>query len=412
MNHQIPNQMRIKSLLFCLFTFAYGFSQSHNATISNIQKDGFHKITISPKVISASQDNLDYFRILDKSKKEVPFVVFENLNRIALHYKKVTIVKKSTSKDSISSIIISDLDLKNNTELILLISNSNINKTYSISGSNNQQNWFGLVSNQILSDLNNEKGTSVKKTITIPKNSYRFLRLDFNDKKSLPINILDIGYFENKKNAIQTTYLTDFKYKISGDKKRKKTIITFSSNEFQKVDGISFDVKTKLFSRRALLFVNSTRKVRKRTEYFKRVICDFNLISNSRNGINFNGFFEKEFTIEIDNQDNQPLDISKIKVFQNAISVVADLKANEKYEFVIDSTLTKPQYDLVNFTQNISTELPEATVSNLKKIVSESKDASEKAFWQKPIFLWSAIFSTLLLLAYFVFSMLKDVEKK
>jgi hypothetical protein len=263
MNHQIPNQMRIKSLLFCLFTFAYGFSQSHNATISNIQKDGFHKITISPKVISASQDNLDYFRILDKSKKEVPFVVFENLNRIALHYKKVTIVKKSTSKYSISSIIISDLDLKNNTELILLISNSNINKTYSISGSNNQQNWFGLVSNQILSDLNNEKGTSVKKTITIPKNSYRFLRLDFNDKKSLPINILDIGYYENKKNAIQTTYLTDFKYKISGDKKRKKTIITFSSNEFQKVDGISFDVKTKLFSRRALLFVNSTRKVRK-----------------------------------------------------------------------------------------------------------------------------------------------------
>ena len=79
---------------------------------------------------------------------------------------------------------------------------------------------------------------------------------------------------------------------------------------------------------------------------------------------------------------------------------------------IIDSTLSHPNYDLANFTQNISAELPEATISNLKKINSESKDTSEKAFWQKPIFLWSAILLTLALLAYFVFSMLKEVDKK
>ena len=52
-------------------------------------------------------------------------------------------------------------------------------------------------------------------------------------------------------------------------KKRKKTIIAFSSDNFQRVDGISFDVKTRLFLRNASVFVNTSRKVRKRTENFK-----------------------------------------------------------------------------------------------------------------------------------------------
>lgn len=404
--------MKIKTLIYCLFITGFGFSQSHKATLSKIQKDGFHKITISSEVRSVSQDNLAYFRILDKNKKEVPFANFDNAHHNSLLFQKLDVLSKTRSKDSITSIIVSLNELKNVTELSLVISNTTINKAYSISGSNNQQDWFGLVSNQTLNDLTNANGTTITKSIVLPRNNYKFLRFDFNDKKSLPINVLEIGYYKGGRKDIETTYLTDFKYKISEDQKHKKTIITFTSNNFQRVDGISFDVKTKLFLRNASVFVNTTRKVRKRKENLKLEISSFNLNSNTSNAFQINSFFEKEFTIEIDNQDNQPLDISKIKVFQNSVSILADLKANEKYEVIIDSTLSHPNYDLANFTQNISAELPEATISNLKKINSESKDTSEKAFWQKPIFLWSAILLTLALLAYFVFSMLKEVDKK
>jgi hypothetical protein len=404
--------MKIKTLIYCLFITGFGFSQSHKATLSKIQKDGFHKITISSEVRSVSQDNLAYFRILDKNKKEVPFANFDNAHHNSLLFQKLDVLSKTRSKDSITSIIVSLNELKNVTELSLVISNTTINKAYSISGSNNQQDWFGLVSNQTLNDLTNANGTTITKSIVLPRNNYKFLRFDFNDKKSLPINVLEIGYYKGGRKDIETTYLTDFKYKISQDQKHKKTIITFNSNNFQRVDGISFDVKTKLFLRNASVFVNTTRKVRKRKENFKLEISSFNLNSNTSNTFQINSFFEKEFTIEIDNQDNQPLDISKIKVFQNTVSILADLKANEKYEVIIDSTLSHPNYDLANFTQNISAELPEATISNLKKINSESKDTSEKAFWQKPVFLWSAILLTLALLAYFVFSMLKEVDKK
>lgn len=404
--------MKIKSLLFCLFTFGFGFSQSHKAAISDVEKDGFHRIIISPEVRSASQDNANYLRILDKSKKEVPFALFYDSNDVPSFFHKLNVLSKTTSKDSITSILISVNDLKDITELSLQISNTKINKSYSISGSNNQQDWFGLVSNQILSDLSNENETSVRKKILIPKNNYKFLRLDFNNKKSLPINVLEIGFYEAKEKPTESIGLTDFQCQIGEDKKRKKTIITFLSYNFQRVDGISFDVKTKLFLRSTHVFVNETRKVKKRKENFKQEISSFNLTSNTPNTFYFNDFFQKEFIIEIDNQDNQPLEISKIKVFQNIISVVADLKANEKYEVIIDTTLSEPKYDLANFTQNISEELPKATISELQKLDDKSKNETEKSFWQKPIFLWSTILLTLLVLAYFVFSMLKDVEKK
>lgn len=294
----------------------------------------------------------------------------------------------------------------------MIISNTTINKTYSISGSNNQQDWFGLVSNQILSDLTNDKGTAIEKIITFPRSNYKFLRFDFNNKKSLPINVLRIGCYKHYSKISEIVMLSDFKYTIEEDKINKTTRILFKANNSQLVDKISFDIKDKLFSRNASVFVNSTRKVKKRTETFKREISSFNLASNTPNSFYLNGFFEKEFVIEINNLDNQPLEISKIKLFQNTISVVADLKANEKYEVIIDSTLSKPNYDLVNFAQDFTSDLPKATISNLEKIDTEVKNDAEKSFWQKPVFLWTAILLSLALLGYFVFSMLKDVDKK
>lgn len=403
--------MKCKILILIFFCTCFGFSQSHKATLSKIEKDGFHQITISPEIISASKDNLDYFRILDQSNKEVPFSICNNSRNNALFFQKLNMLSQSNSNDSITSIIVSLNELKNITELSLIISNTTIKKSYSISGSNNQQEWFGLVSNQLLSNLNNENGSNVEKIISLPINNYKFLRFDFNNKKSLPINILEIGYYINGRNDVEKTVLTDFKYKISEDKKHKKTILTFTSDNFQRVDGVSFDVTTKLFLRNASVLVNRTRKVKKRTETFQKEIASFNLNSNTSNAFQFNAFFEKEFMIEIDNQDNQPIEISKIKIFQNKMFVVADLKKNGTYKIIIDSAFSKPNYDLANFTQNLSSDLPKATILNVKKINTKINNASEKTFWQKPIFLWSAILLTLILLAYFVFNMLKDVEK-
>lgn len=404
--------MKIKSLLLCLFTSVLAFSQSHKAVISNVKKDGFHRVVITPEVRSAALDNNNYLRILDQNKNEVPYAIFDDSGFKKKYYKKLKIYNQTILKDSITSYEVYIGNLKHSSELSLLIANTTINKRYSISGSNNQKDWYGLVSNQNLSDLNSKSGTSVAKTILFPLSNYQFLKVEFNDKESLPINIIEMGCFMSDFPITQTTNVDRFQYKVFEDKRNKKTIIKFTSNDFQRIDGIAFDVKTKLFLRNAAVFVTKTRKVKKRTEILKQEISSFSLNSNTSNQFQLNGFFEKEFTIEIDNQDNQPLVISNIRLFQNTLAVVADLKSNEKYEVLIDTTLAKPNYDLGNFSENFSSDLPEVSILNLQKINSKIQDASKQSFWQHPVFLWCTIFLTLGLLSYFVFNMLKEVEKK
>lgn len=404
--------MKIKSLLLCLFTSVLAFSQSHKAAISNVKKDGFHRVVITPEVRSAALDNNNYLRILDQNKNEVPYVIFDDSGFKKKYYKKLKIYNQTILKDSITSYEVYIGNLKHSSELSLLIANTTINKRYSISGSNNQKDWYGLVSNQNLSDLNSKSGTSVAKTILFPLSNYQFLKVEFNDKESLPINIIEMGCFMSDFPITQTTNVDRFQYKVFEDKRNKKTIIKFTSNDFQRIDGIAFDVKTKLFLRNAKVFVTKTRKVKERTEILKQEISSFSLNSNTSNQFQLNGFFEKEFTIEIDNQDNQSLVISNIRLFQNTLAVVADLKCNEKYEVLIDTTLAKPNYDLGNFSENFSSDLPEVSILNLQKINSKIQDVSKQSFWQHPVFLWCTIFLTLGLLSYFVFNMLKEVEKK
>lgn len=411
MKLQKMNHMRIRILIFITFIGAFGFAQSHKGTIENIKEDGFHEILIDSKVRSASHDNLDYFRILDKSKNEVPYVVFNNSNRNDLLFEKLEIINKLSIKDSISSFVINNYNYKFNGVLVLEISNSKISKNYSISGSNDQKEWYGLVANQILSDLNSENGTSVEIVIPFPSNNYKFLNIEFKDTKSLPINILKIGYLKGEQRAIETSILKDFQYKITENKKDKKSIITFSADHFQKVDEIAFTISNKLFSRNATLFVNKIRTIKRQTENYQQEISSFVLNSNTSNSFQLNGFFEKEFTIEIENQDNQPLDFSKIELLQNSLYIISDLKSNEKYEVVIDSTLTKPQYDLNNFIKESKIDYPKAIISNFTKITSEKENASEKPFWQSKVFMWICILFGIAIIGYFAIGLLKDMKE-
>lgn len=404
--------MKIKFILVLVFSITFGFAQSHKGTIVNIEEDGLHKILMDSKVRSASQDNLDYFRILDKNKNEVPYVVFDNSNRNTLLFKKLEILNKFSIKDSISSFVIENYNTKFNGELGIVISNSKISKSFNVSGSNDQNDWFGLISNQSLLDLNNENGTSVEKVISFPSNNYKFLKIEFNDKNSLPINVLSIGFYKGEKKAIETSTLIDFNYKISENRKDKKTTISFSSDNFQKVDGISFEISTKLFSRNARIFVNRSRKIKKRTENYQEEISSFVLNSNTSNAFQLNGFFEKEFTIEIENQDNQPLVFSKIELLQNSVYVISDLKSNEKYEVVIDSTFSKPQYDLASFIKETKIDYPIAIIADFSKIETRKSNASEKSFWQTKAFMWICILFGIAIIGYFAMGLLKDMKKE
>ena len=71
-----------------------------------------------------------------------------------------------------TSVIISNENLVKLNELTLKIANTEVDKKYNISGSNDGNEWFGLVNNQTVTGLNEAGKTSVDRSFSFPLNNF------------------------------------------------------------------------------------------------------------------------------------------------------------------------------------------------------------------------------------------------
>ncbi len=398
--------------LITILIASFSFAQSYQGKINKVSENGLHQILLSPEVRSASQNNINYLRIFDAKNNEVPYVVYEKKSNNS-SFKNFTILSKTTVPNVATSVIISNENALNLDQLNLKIANTSVDKKYNISGSNDQKEWFGLVSNQLISDLNETGKTSVERNFSFPLNNYKFLKFDFIDKNSLPINVLEANLEESHSVNQSKTELQNFTQKIEMDKKLKQTKITITFPNPQLIDGISFEISApSYYLRDASILINKTRVYKKSTENYVENISAFQLNSKSKNRFDIQSFFAKEFTIEIDNQDNPALEINKIHLFQSPVSILTDLKSNENYTLKIDSTWSVPQYDLANSGIDFNQNYPVATISNLEKLEQTKSKEESKTFWQTPLFMWICIVLAVAIIGYFAVGLIKDMNKK
>ena len=169
--------------IVCLFLIQILFGQEAKiGEIKNVQKTGLQLVMLSPQVISEAENNVDFIRINEaKSKKEVPYAVYSKPETTKKSFLSFPIASK-TKTDSLTSFVISNEKQIQLNELFVVISNSSVSKAVNISGSNDGKEWFGLVQNHLLSNLEDNKLQQVEKSIMLPLNNYKFLKLDFNDK--------------------------------------------------------------------------------------------------------------------------------------------------------------------------------------------------------------------------------------
>ena len=402
--------MKKLSSVLLIFIFSFGYSQNYKGELTGINENGFYQIVVEPNVRAFAKEDLRYFRILDSKENQIPYA-FATREKQSESYNQLKIVSKESIADSITSVVVENESAKKISQFNLQIENTSLIKSYTVSGSNDSTKWFGLVADGNLQDMVATRGTSVTKTINFPANTYKYLRIVLNDKKSLPLNILSASTSETQAIPEMLIEIEEFQYKIIEDKVRKSTKIVFSSANCYQIDAIDFTISTDYYNRSAKIITQREQKSKKRTSTYDETLAYFDLNSKSKRTIYFNSLNEKNFTIEIDNQDNQPLEISKIKVLQKPLVIVSKLSANEKYQIIIDSTLSKPTYDLTGFIAESTTNLPAATISNFKKIENVASAKNEKSFWQTPVFMWACILLGGAIVAYFAYGLLTDMKE-
>ncbi|HEX8268793.1 MAG TPA: hypothetical protein VF581_02780 [Flavobacterium sp.] len=390
-------------------------AQTVAGDIAGISGDGWHKILVSPEIRSASMSDLADFRIIDDKGKEVPyFLVGQTMPTDTNSFHQYEILSKTAVPSKWTTVIVVNPKRKLD-ELALFISNSDVTKKYRISGSDDRQNWFGLIDSDSLSNLQDSEKTYVIKTIHLPASSYKFLNIELDDRKSLPLNIIKLGNFSIAPGSeavflqVQPTELNT--RNIHQD---KKTIISVSFKDPQFINRIQFDVDDpKLFRRTARIFTTEQVKVKRRTVKQENDLAIFTISSDNKNIVDLPDRKLTKFFIEIENGDNKPLRFADIRLLQRPVYAVADLKANTKYKISAgDSKKTAPDYDLAYFSNKITAGIPQASITNINAVSNETATKSDAPFWQQSWFLWVCISIGGLAILYFSISLVRDLNKK
>ena len=404
---------KLFKLYIFLFVSCTAFAQEFTVAskIAPVKESGLHSVPLTPEFRAHADVNLYGLRLLDSKKKEVPYWInSEQKSAKEYGFAPYPIIYKKTVADTLSQIVVKNEKGVKWDNITLAIANTDAQKTYSISGSYDDAQWFGLVNNQVLDGLSSATDTLVYKTLSMPVNAYRYLRINFSDKKTLPINIIAAGKITGSKGAapaFQQAYKPFVKTLQLAIE--KKTRISISFNTPVSVSRIQLAIAgPSLYNRNVTLLLPRTRKQRKKEVPYFEEAGRFTLSSSAANSIDVN-LTESAYILEIDNRDNPPLDITAVTVLQLPINLVADLKAGEQYTLMGGNpNLPQADYDLGDFKEKLQSGLPEATLLKPAIITPKAKGLNgSKSAW----IMWVCIAAGALILAYFCISLVRDMKK-
>lgn len=406
---------RSLSIIFFLCCIHAFNAQEYSGAIPPVNADGIYTIALSPEIHSASLSRTDAIRILDGKNNEIPYWAYTDWGQAEdSRFIPFPITSKTGVAGEQSAVIVENGTGRSIDKMTLKIASTEVSKTYSISGSNDGEQWFGLVNREYLRRLSEPGKTVTEKTFSFPLNSYRYIRWDFNDKRTLPVNVQEAGIYENpgKVKVPNRIEIQGAHLETQQDKAGKKTIVHVRFAEPQRINAVKFDVEGPgLFLRRAHIRAKRSRDVRKRTETYTTTIKTLELDSQEENRFDALNIFEREFTVEIENGDNLPLENIEIRFFQNPVYLVAELRAGKKYRIAVNTSFSAPDYDIGHFKALFRDSLPRVEISSLKKVVPEETATPDIPFWKTRVFLWLCIIAAAVFISYFSWKLLNDIKK-
>jgi hypothetical protein len=374
--------------------------------------NGLHAIALPTTFRAYAKPDVSNVRLLDSKQTEEPYAIaLQNTKNISNY--NYTILNTTVITNKYTELIISNATASKLTMFYLNVANTDANKQYNLSGSNDTKQWFGLVNNGTLTNLSNTQALNASTAINFPTCNYKYFKLQINDSNSLPIHVLSVSNTVSTTENIPNQKLTISSIKTTNSKESKTTTIALNFGLAQVINQLAIRVtKPSAYKRMARVYTTHTQVVKHNTQTYTQTISEIELIANTSNTFTLPETFAKDLFIEIQNLDSPPLTISNIEAYQQLVTLVADLQTSETYTLTTgNAALLGPNYDLSFFNPNINlTTLPKVTYQTLKTttIITPTKP---KSFWQNSWFMWACISISGLVIAYFARGLIKDIKQ-
>jgi hypothetical protein len=142
--------------------------------------------------------------------------------------------------------------------------------------------------------------------------------------------------------------------------------------------------------------------IRNYSEVTRRTFSSF-----EDNVFNCSNVTADNFKIVIQNNDNQPLNISQVSVDGYVHELVARFTEEADYSLVYGyPSASRPDYDIDHFTSSIPAVLAPLTLGNEVSISNSEAVTDTGSFFENPMWLWGIMIVIIGLLGFFTFKML------
>ena len=410
------NKKLINFLFFIsvsLPTFAQKDGYNFYTNLDSIKKSGFYNIVLSPAINAKLKTDYSDVRIINNANKWIPHVFHSpgnEISRNAIQFNlKFSLQESNKTK---TTIIINATKPINNIEL--LIKNTSVQKFCTLSGSNDNNNWFIISDSILLNPIPSEKSTVSNLKINFVESNYTNFKLVIYNRNKDPYNVLAIlqnatiiGFFSNFMDSSWRNPVTTLVQKDSGKFSYIKINQqkTFHFNEINiKAEGIKY------YNRNVDLYISDNK-----TNSFTipgRFIQSFSIANNSKLELKLPTQNAPTFYLTIHNEDNPALQINEVNTTLSYCYITAYLEKDNDYKLIMgNEQATLPNYDITKDYPNVKNSV---TLVNTGKIFAYKniEEIKTDSYTNSKWIIWAAIIFTLLILLFFTKSMITEVNKK
>jgi hypothetical protein len=280
---------------------------------------------------------------------------------------------------------------------------TNFDGWVTVEGSNNQKDWFELVSQKRIISLQDENIVYQSTSVDWPVSRYNFLRFTISADRELTLNPVQ---FSSVKRRIGSFDQFEYPIKAVTQKKQTEALIKFNSTQLISKLIIQPEEGQKFYRNFRVEGVTDSAKAETGWVYYKTTLHSGVLTSDVSDTIQFEPILCSQVSLIIENQDSPPIKLKSLTTWSPKVHLIAFLTKGKHWLRYGNKLAQPPRYDLSHFENEIPDSLPLVEIME-EEVISMDTEIRTQPWFQSKNWLWAIMFSVIALLGFFTVRMLR-----
>lgn len=397
-------------LLFGFFTIC-GSAQTAGyrfySRIDSVPDSGFYDIKLTPELEAHLDLSFTDVRVVNSKGRWIPHLIWRYKETGDIQYLPLQIIKNETEA-GITQLIIRGTDQFINS-FNLRTRNSKITRTAKLSGSDDQVNWYAIADSLEISPYVVSDENIASSEVSFPSSDYTYYKLTIVNGSHDPLDIKSVQWPRILKPG-NPPRSPNPPCRFEQAEQGKNSVIAVIQKENYHTDLLGVKVSgVKYFYRKmdvCLAYVTSDGE-----KYLGSPIATYYLSNKSLPEFEIPSSNEREYYLVIHNEDNLPLKIDEVQTFGPSEILKTYLNKGEQYRLILDNpSATSPDFDLNKMNDVIADSARFIKTGPVLPFEQAEKPNTpgNRDKWM----LWLILALALIVLGYFTFRMVKEVDKR